>query len=159
MRRIQSIVGLGLAIIVLAGVLGLWLWGKPREIVALPSSSTTPAGVVRTFAKALNDRDFAAAKKVVIGDKVGIDASWWSLHGPRVEDLQILRTGPVTSGAKCESKAAVKWKRCVQVDTSATFKHVKGVTKNSKPDHEQWSYYLVRNTDSQRWRILDWGQG
>lgn len=159
MRRIQSIVGLGLAIIVLAGVLGLWLWGKPREMVALPSSATSPAGVVRTFAKALNDRDLSAAKKVVIGDKVGVDAGWWSLHGPRVEGLRIVRTGPVISGAQCESKAAARWKACVQVDTEATFKHVEGVTKGSKPHHEPWSYYLVRNTSSQRWRILDWGRG
>ena len=159
MRRIQSIVGLGLAIIVLAGVLGLWLWGKPRETVALPSSSASPASVVRTFAKALNDRDFSAAKKVVIGDRVGVDAGWWSLHGPRVDDLRILRTGPVTSGAQCESKAAARWKKCVQVDTEATFKHVKGLTKGSKPHHEAWSYFLVRNDPSRSWRILDWGKG
>lgn len=159
MRRIQSIVGLGLAIIVLAGVLGLWLWGKPRETVARPDATTSPAGVVRTFATALNDRDYSAAKAVVVGDRVGVDAGWWSLHGPRVEDLRILRTGPVTTGAQCEAREATKWKKCVQVDTSATFRHVKGMTKGGKPDHEAWSYYLVRNNGSESWRILDWGKG
>jgi hypothetical protein len=159
MRRIQSIVGLGLAIIVLAGVLGLWLWGKPRETVARPDADTPPAGVVRTFAKALNDRDFNAAKAAVVGDRVGVDAGWWSLHGPRVEDLRIIRTGPVTTGAQCATEAAAKWKKCVQVDTEATFRHVKGMTEGSKPDHEPWSYYLVRNKSSQTWRILDWGKG
>ncbi|GGB24713.1 hypothetical protein GCM10011492_13360 [Flexivirga endophytica] len=159
MRRAQNIVGLGLVIVVLCGVFGLWLWGKPRSTVAVPPASSAPSHVVQTFAQALNDRDFSAAKDLVIGDRVGVDSKWWDLHGPRVEDLQILKTGAVTTGAQCGSEAAVAWKKCVQVRTEATFKHVKGVTNANKPDHERWTYYLVRNTGSERWRILDWGKG
>lgn len=149
---------MGLAIVVLLGVLGLWLWGKPRATVALPSASTTPDQVVRTFAKALNDRDFPTAKNMVIGNHVGIDADWWDLHGPRIDQLQILRTGPVTSGAKCGTTVTVRWKSCVEVDTQATIRHLKGMSEGGKPQHEAWSYFLVRNSNADPWRILDWGK-
>ena len=159
MRRTQSAVGLGLAIVVLLGVLGLWLWGKPRTSVPLPSAHTTPAAVVETFAKALNDRDFPAAKNMVVGNKVGVDAGWWDLHGPRIEQLQIIRTGPVKSGAACGPKIAAAWRQCVVVETLSTFRHVKSLATGDDPRRESWSYFLVRNNSSDRWRILDWGKG
>ncbi|RNI19890.1 hypothetical protein [Flexivirga caeni] len=158
MRRTQSAVGLGLAIVVMLGILGLWLWGKPRASVPLPTAQTSPSSVVMTFAKALNDRDFPTAKEMVVGDRVGVDAGWWDLHGPRIEDLEITRTGPVTAGSTCGSPPASAWKQCVEVDTLSTFRHVKGMTKGNKPDRERWSYFLVRTNSSERWRILDWGK-
>lgn len=158
MRRAQSAVGLGLAIVVLLGVLGLWLWGKPRTTVPLPSAQESPAEVVKTFATALNDRDFAAAKNMVVGSKVGVDAGWWDLHGPRIEQLQIIRTGPVTTGAKCGPKVATAWRKCVEVDTLSTFRHVASLATGDNPRREAWSYFLVRNSQSDRWRILDWGK-
>ena len=159
MRRTQTAVGMGLAIAVLLGVLGLWLWGKPRTSVQLPSAAASPAQVVRTFAQALNDRDFSAAKKMVVGSQVGVDAAWWDLHGPRIEQLQILRTGTVTDGAKCGSKVTAAWRQCVEVDTVSTFRHVKSLNTGEDPHRESWSYYLVRNDDSHSWRIRDWGKG
>lgn len=158
MRRAQSAVGIGLAVAVLLGVLGLWLWGKPRTTVALPTPEASPAAVVRTFAMALNDRDFSAAKDMVVGNQVGVDAEWWDLHGPRIEDLQVLRTGKVTSGAKCGSKVTTRWNQCVEVDTVSTFRHVKSLNTGEDPHREAWSYYLVRNDDTQSWRIRDWGK-
>lgn len=158
MRRAQNIVGFCLAIAVLCGILGLWLWGKPRSTVPLPSATSSPSDVVRSFAKALNDRDYSTAKSMVIGTRVGVDSEWWDLHGPRVEDLQILSTGSVTTGAGCDRPTADGWKKCVKVRTVARFRHVKGVN-NHKPVHERWTYYLVRNAGSERWRILDWGKG
>ncbi|WP_446665891.1 hypothetical protein [Flexivirga sp. B27] len=159
MRKAQNIVGLVLAIAVLCGVLGLWLWGKPRTTVPVPTSADAPAKVVRTFAQALNDRDYSAAKSIVVGDQVGVDAKWWDLHGPRVEDLRILHSDSAVEGARCHRPTASAWKKCVEVHTVATLKHVKGATDDSEPDHERWTYYLVRNDGSERWRILDWAKG
>lgn len=159
MRRAQNVIGLCLAFLVLLGVFGLWLWGKPRTTVAIPPTSAAPAQVVRTFAHALNERDYSTAKAMVVGDKEGVDAAWWDLHGPRVEELRIISTGPVTTGRKCDSDTAGGWKQCVVVDTTSTFRHVKGLTKGDKPTHEPWTYYLVRNGSSQHWRILDWAKG
>lgn len=159
MRRAQNIVGLCLAVAVLCGVLGLWLWGKPRTTVPVPTSGDSPAKVVRTFAKALNDRDYSVAKSIVVGDQVGVDSQWWSLHGPRVEDLQIIRTDSAISGAGCHRPTASSWRTCVEVHTVATLKHVKGAQESAEPGHERWTYYLVRNDSSQRWRILDWDKG
>lgn len=158
MPRIRALVGWALAIVVALAALGYWLWGKPRATVPLPSASTSPTEFVHTFARALNDRDYKTAKSMVIRGRVGIKADWWDLHGPRITDIKVTKQWPVTSGAQCGSRIAAKWKQCAQVDTKATFHHWEGLTQGGEPKRVPWSYFLVRNSDSERWHILDWGR-
>lgn len=155
MRSIRAAVGWGLAIAVVLGCLGLWLWGKPRAEVTVPPPSTSPAEFIRTYAHALNERDFKAAHTMY---PTGPEDHWWELHTPHITDLEIVRVSPVTPGAHCRSQVATAWKQCVQVDTTATFQNWKGMDDADKPTKMGWTYYLVRTSNATQWRIIDWAK-
>lgn len=148
--------------LVVAAVLaigGLWLWGRPRASVAVPGPSVSPAQFVRTYARALNERDYSAAKTMLVGDRVGVGASWWTLHGPQITDISVTRVGSNATRGQCDPGGGLdEWKQCLDVGTTATFRNWSGITYDGKAERTIWSYYLVRNSDSERWRIIDWGQ-
>jgi len=152
---------LALALVVAVPIGGLWLWGRPRANITMPTAATSPAEVVRTYARAMNARDFSACKHMGVGDAGDPAADWSTLQGPQMLDLKIERVGRVMSGrqaAKQQDDRDLKgWDQVVEVQTSETLKNFDG-TSDPEPGHA-FSFELVRHDTSQPWRIYAAGEG
>lgn len=152
---------LAIALIVAVPIGALWLWGRPRAHLALPTAATPPAEVVRTYARAMNARDFGACKHMGVGDAGDPVADWSTLHGPQILDLKIDGVSRVMSGPKAAKRqydrGLKRWNEVVEVDTTETLKNFDG-TPDPEPGHV-FSFVLVRHDASQPWRIYSAGEG
>lgn len=148
---------LALALIVAVPIGGLWLWGRPRAEVALPTATTSPADVVRTYTRALNERDYGACRRM--GDDPS--ANWTTLQGPQIHDLKIEHVGRVMTGSRAAtywSRPGLRdWEQTVDVETMETLQNFDG-TPDPEPGHA-YDFTLVRHTSSQPWRIYSAGEG
>jgi hypothetical protein len=152
---------LAIVLIVAVPVGGLWLWGRPRAHVPLPTAATTPTEVIRSYARAMNERDFGACKRMGVGDAGDARANWTTLHGPEIRDLKIDDVADVTTG-----RLAAKdpwsdpdlrhWEQTVVVDTTETVVNFDG---QPDPEGHVYSFELVRHGSSQPWRIYSYGEG
>lgn len=149
--RARGILLVGLLVIA-AAVGGLWWWGKPRSNVAMPTAASSPEQVVRAYVRALDQRDFATSNAL---QPYGGSQHWWSMQVPTITDLKIERVVTMSAHDRATS-AAADWKQGVEVWTTATFHHWSGIEDSPGMP---WTYLLVRNSPTERWRILDWGQG
>lgn len=152
---------LALALVVVIPVGGLWLWGRPRSHVAMPTGTTSPADVVRTYAHAMNERDYGACTRMGVVGAGDPNANWFTLHGPQIRDLKIVGVGRVMSGSQASdpwSDPSLRhWQQTVNVDTSETLINFDG-TPDPEPGHA-FSFTLVRHDSSQPWRIFGSGEG
>lgn len=139
---------------------GLWLWGKPRAHVALPTAAA-PADVVRSYARAMNARDYDACKRMGVDGAGEQFAHWWTPHGPQIRDLKIIGVGRVMSGLQASdpwSDPSLRgWEQAVDVQTSETLVNFDG-TPDPEPGHA-FTFTLVRHDSSQPWRIWAAGEG
>lgn len=152
---------LAIALIVAVPLGGLWLWGRPRAHVAMPTAATSPADVVRTYARAMNERDFDACRRMGVGNAGNADANWTTLQGPRIDDLRIDGVGKVTTGRLAtkdpwSDPGMRPWEQTVSVETSETTKNFDG---QPEPEGHVYSFELVRHSSSQPWRIYSYGEG
>lgn len=141
---------LALVLLVAVAVGGLWLWGRPRAHVAMPTAATSPENVVRSYVRALDARDFATSNAL---GPYG-DDHWWSLRAPTITGIKVQSVRAMSAQDRSYSRAK-EWKQGVEVDTSANFADWGGIDDG----HDQpWNYILVRNSSTDPWRILDWGR-
>lgn len=141
--------------VVALGAGGLWFWAMPHDSVRVPvpGPDSSPTQVVRTYVRALDARDYSTSNAIqMLGPAV---ENHGLTGGPKITHLKIIRATPVTAGAAFPDSRLTSWKQVAEVDTQADFHDWGGMQDGPNG----WSYYLVRNTDSQRWRIADWGQG
>ncbi|RNI25335.1 hypothetical protein [Flexivirga caeni] len=140
---------------------GLWLWGRPRAEVSLPTYPASPADVVKLYVRAMDVRDFDACRRMGIADRTTVGANWMSLHAPNVTNLRIDRVHSIVPGARAAKEQYNSqlrgWEQTVAVDTTATLNNFNGF-QASRPG-EPWSYELVRHDDSSPGLIFDQGQG
>ena len=160
MRWYQGVVS-AIVLVLVVPVGGLWLWGKPRAHVPFPTARASPAVVVQTYVRAMNDRDFDTCAHMELDSDGGFGAGWASLHAPNMQGLTINRVDPVVPGRRAAkdqyNSDLTAWEQTVEVDTTATLNNFQGVHA-SMPD-QPWSFELVRHDSSQPWRIFDQGQG
>lgn len=140
---------------------GLWLWGKPRSSVVMPTAQTSPVEVVTTYVRALNDRDFAAVNQMGADSRGDIGANWFTVHAPHMTNMTIDHLHAVRPGTQAATdlfNSELKgWEQTVEVDTTVTVNNFEGF-HGSKTD-QSWSYELVRHDSSKPWHIFDQGQG
>ncbi|TWP37435.1 hypothetical protein [Leekyejoonella antrihumi] len=159
MKRKWGITIAILVAVVLIPTGALWLWGRPREHVSLPTADTKPAEVVRKYVRALNERDYDACKRLGIGDGGDPYASWYTLHGPQVRDLRIERVSRSAAGpaaARYNYDSGLRpWHQVVIVSTIQTQVNFTGSGEVNAGN--SWSYELVRQASTQPWRIYSAG--
>ncbi|TWP37221.1 hypothetical protein [Leekyejoonella antrihumi] len=141
---------LAVLVVIVVPVGGLWLWGRPRAHVPLPTARASPVDVVKMYVRAMNDRDFSVCTRMQVSDGQDIGAGWASLPAPNITNLRIGDVHAMTPGLR-------SWNESVVVDTTATLNNFEGF-HNSQPD-QPWSFELVRHDSSKPWRIIDQGQG
>lgn len=130
----------------------MW-WSMPRGSVALPGPATSPTDVVRAYVRALDARDYTTSNSI---QTMGPDLEqhgWFG--GPTITHLKITGAAPVATGADFPDSRVTRYRQVAVVDTDAVFHDWSGMQDGRQP----WSYYLVRSSSTQPWRIADWGQG
>lgn len=126
----------------------------PHTTVALPGAQASPATVIRTYVRAINDRDYSTANAIQLRGPRIEDHGWFD--APSIRHLNVTHVTPVYSGKDVPSSSVTSFKQVVEVDIRGQFHHWDDGLPGG--DH-MVSYYLGRNTDAQRWRIVDEGQG
>ncbi|MBO1766444.1 hypothetical protein [Allobranchiibius sp. GilTou38] len=150
-----------------------WIWGAagavalatgvgygadvhvPHKTVASPGPDASPTDVVRTYVQAINDRDYSTANNLLARGPALKNHRWFD--APTIKQLEILHVaGPYKGASTAPSSSVASYQQVVQIDTQARFNH----WDEGLPDGQQgWSYYLARNANTERWRIVDQGQG
>ena len=130
-----------------------WFLGTRHGSVQLPSAQSSPTDVVRAYVRAVDVRGIATANAIQMVGPPDEDQGWY--HSPSITNLTIEHTPPVSAGSTWPGTRMTGYRQVSEVDTTATFRHWDGM----QDGRTAWSYYLVRNADTERWRIADWGQG
>lgn len=126
----------------------------PHTTVALPGAGASPATVIRTYVRAINDRDYGTANAIQERGPAFEDHGWFD--APSIRHLRITHVSAVYSGKQAPLSAESNYAQVVAVDVRGQLHHWNDDLPGG--DHA-WSYYLGRNADTQRWRIVDEGQG
>ena len=139
----------GLAVLLVVAV-GLWLRSTgPTERVPLPPVGASPEQVVGTYLEAMNAGDVDTINALVVSDylqRSRSDSRW------TVTDITIHSAQPES----LTNSAAEGWSQAVNVPVTFRTTHAPDI---SIPDDEEmyWGYLLVRNKDTDPWRIIDQG--
>lgn len=112
---------------------------------ATTASAATPADVVRAYLNALQTKNCAAAKALITGEH----QSWC----PSVNVSNATVTGTTPDGPGGPSGA---YHQSAHVSVHL---NVSGGDGSLTPGPMDWGYILVRNADSEAWRIIDEGMG
>lgn len=152
---------LGVVLIAAVSIAGLWAWGKPRTHIAMPTAQASPVDVVRTYVRALNDRDFSASSQMGVDSSDVVGGGWYTVHAPNMENVRIDQVHAVLPGSQAAehffNSRLRGWEETVEVDTTVTLNNVNGF--HASEADQPWSYELVRHDSSKPWRIIDQGQG
>ncbi len=122
---------------------------EPTRQVAMPARDAAPEQVVRSYLDAQNAGDITTMNALVVGDEMRhsqSDRRWI------VSDVKIHQVTPDNSiGTLAEN-----WRQSVRVDVSF---HTQRSPDMSIPEDEDmvWGYWLVRQSDSEAWRLVSQG--
>ncbi len=132
----------------MASVLGLaGLAGCSRERVPLPAADASPQDVIGAYIKAINAKDCDSLE--ALSDPGNSVNPWCS--GITVTDVTLGAAAPDTCCGPGNEHAHV-------INVAATIHTRDG--DSSMPDGEHaWGYLLVRDHDTDRWRVGDQGAG
>lgn len=137
-----------------AALCGLLLWGAgilnvPTQHVAMPPANASPEEVVRVYLAAQNAGDVGTMNAMVVDDHMrhSRSAGRWV-----VTDIDI--SPAMAEGL--QGTRAEGWTQAVHVDVSFFTRRAPDITIQQGV-RQPWGYLLVRNTDSERWRIIDQG--
>ncbi len=144
---------LTVVLVVAVAVGGLWLWGRPRSHVAMPTAASSPEQVVRAYVTALDARDFDTSNALQPQGGLAGD-HWWSVQAPTISNLKVISVR-AESDADRANGAGHGYRQAVDVNTTADFTNWGGMDDGRG---QPWTYILVRNSASERWRIADWGR-
>lgn len=111
------------------------------------SASTSPEDVVRSYLGALQDDDESAA--VALTTALYSERDSWAGAPPTIEDVEVSEAMSDPSG-----QAATGFAQSVYVPVKFTL-HGAGETMPDGPT--TWGYRVVRDTDSEAWKIADAG--
>lgn len=136
-----------------ATLCGLLLWGTgvfnlPTQHVAMPPASASPEDVVRVYLAARNAGDVDTVNAIVVSDYMRLsrsDRRWV------VGDIDI---SPATTEGLRGTRAE-GWTQAVRVEVTFMTRQAPDMT--IAEGATAWGYLLVRNADSERWRIIDQG--
>jgi hypothetical protein len=114
----------------------------------MPPANASPEDVVRVYLTARNAGDVDTVNAIVVHDYMRLsrsDRRWV------VGDIDISPATPEgLQGTRAEG-----WAQAVRVDVNFTTRQAPDMTIPVGPT--AWGYLLVRNADSERWRIIDQG--
>ncbi|WP_432489429.1 DUF4829 domain-containing protein [Kineococcus sp. SYSU DK018] len=133
--------------------------GSPGDTLtpgtATVDASTSPEDVVRTYLGALQEGDQAAAASLTTQPYSRRDA--WAADPPTIEDVEVSEalTQPAAGaeGAAGESHAQ---EHAQAVFVPVTFE-LRGADTSMPDGPTAWGYVLVRDGDTETWRIADAG--
>ncbi len=133
--------------------------GSPGDTLtpgtATVDASTSPEDVVRTYLGALQEGDEAAAAALTTQPYSGRDA--WAADPPTIEDVEVSEaiTQPAAGadGAVGESHAQ---EHAQAVLVPVTFE-LRGADTSMPDGPTAWGYTVVRDGDTEAWRIADAG--
>lgn len=152
---------LGIVLIAAVSIGGLWAWGKPRTHIPMPTAQTSPVDVVRTYVRALNDRDFSASSQLGVDGRAAVGAGWYTVHAPNMKNVRIDHVHPVMPGSQAAEhffdSQLRGWEQTIEVDTTVTLNNFDGF--HASETDQPWSYRLVRHDNSKPWLIFEQGQG
>lgn len=145
-------------LVFLAVVLGAagtaWNWARPKEQIAVPPQSATPATVVKAYVAAVNARDFDTSNALLVSKRRLPTYSRFE-RTPTMKHLAVLSEVNVKEGTDAyDEDAALAWKEATWVDVTFDYK---GTDGSIKPGRVKWRYLVVRDRSTDPWRIRDWG--
>lgn len=127
---------LGLCLVIVVVVLGVWVWSGPRAHVEVPGSDATPEQVVLAYAAAVNARDFDTVNAIDARDGETPGRFSRTRRLDNVEIKSVTRSGDQ-----------------VHVTFYADFS---GWDISLPDGRDLWGYVLQRG-EAGRWQIVDAG--
>lgn len=152
----SALIVLGLA--TACGTAGHQAGPPSRATAAAAPENASAVDVVRAYVTALNRHDVALASSLLTAEHLHTVQSEVDSWFTNINTITALGVGtPFAESTGGGGDLAARYKQAMRVPVTFTLqqKHVESMP-NGVSD---WGYLLVRNTDTQPWRIADEGMG